>query len=90
MFKIGFDNSVKKVSVTVSKMWSKNDSAKIKFLIEYPRKFILSVRMKSATATLVLKSIVVMSGSRDRIKEKTIMKNCRSATDIITKLIAVA
>ena len=46
MFKIGFDNSVKKVSVTVSKMWSKNDSAKIKFVIEYPRKFILSVMMK--------------------------------------------
>ena len=46
MFKIGFENGVKKDSVTASKMWSKNDSANIKFVIEYPRKFILSVMMK--------------------------------------------
>ena len=53
----------------------------------------LMVRMKSPMATLVRglrEERVVTSESRERISENTIMKNWSSATDIITKLMAVA
>ena len=50
----------------------------------------LRVRMKRAMATLVRRSKVLKLESKDLMKEKTIMKNWRRATDMITKLIAVA
>ena len=51
------------------------------------------VRMKRPMATLVRglrEERVVTSESRERISENTIMKNWSSATDMITKLMAVA
>ena len=49
-----------------------------------------SVRMKRARATFVCRSRLLRLESRDLTKENTIRKNWRRATDMITKLIAVA